>query len=46
MSKFIVFCEKTKEGICVAELRSDAYLECYGKEIIEAFLNNNEKKLY
>lgn len=28
-----------------AALMSDAYLEGYGKEIIEAFLNNNEERL-
>ena len=28
-----------------AALMSDAYLESYGKEIIEAFLNNNEERL-
>ena len=39
------FVIKTKEGICAARLSSDAYLEGYGKEIIEAFLNNNEKRL-
>lgn len=39
------FVLETKGFLHAAELRSDAYLECYGKEIIEAFVNNNEEKL-